>query len=44
MDFDDESVMKALIDNDDNSWSETCIQLISFIYRAMKIFLQVISK
>ena len=38
MAFDDETVMKALKENDDISWSETCIQLISSIYRAIKMF------
>ena len=37
MAFDDETVMKALKENDDISWSETCIQLISSIYRAIKL-------
>ena len=41
MAFDDESVMKALKENDDQSCSETCIQLISSIYRSIKMFLKI---
>lgn len=44
MDFDDESVMRALKDNDDQSWNETCMQLIACIYKALKLFLQMSSK
>jgi len=44
MAFDDETVMKALKENDDISWSETCIQLISSIYRAIKMFVNNQSK
>jgi len=42
MAFDDESVLKALKDNDEQSWSETCIQLISSTYRAIKIYIQML--
>lgn len=44
MAFDDETVMKALKENDDISWSETCIQLISSIYRAIKMFVNIQNK
>ena len=44
MAFDDETVMKALKENDDISWSETCIQLISSIYRAIKMFVNTRNK
>ena len=44
MAFDDETVMKALKENDDLSWSETCIQLISSIYRAIKMFVNTRNK
>lgn len=37
MAFDDETVMKALKENDDQSWSETCQQLISSNYRAISM-------
>lgn len=41
MAFDDETVMKALKENDDQSCSETCVQLISTIYRSVKMYLKI---
>lgn len=38
--FDDHKVMQQLNDNDVLSWSETCIQYISAIYRTIKKFIQ----
>lgn len=38
--FDDDQVMKQLSDHDVQSWSETCIQYISVIYRTIKKFIQ----
>lgn len=37
--FDDDTVMQQLNDNDVLSWSETCIQYISAIYRTIKKFI-----
>lgn len=44
MAFDDESVLKALKDNDEQSWSETSIQLISSTYRAIKIYIHLLDQ
>jgi hypothetical protein len=41
MAFDDDTVMKALKENDDQSCSETCNQLISSIYRSIKMYLKI---
>ena len=39
--FDDETVMKALKEHDDQSCLETCSQLISSIYRSIKMYLKI---
>ena len=39
--FDDDTVMKALKEHDDQSYMETCSQLISSIYRSIKMYLRI---
>jgi hypothetical protein len=36
MNFDDETVMKALQKNNDEQWEETCTLLVQIVFRSIK--------